>query len=36
MKESYIEKIKKQIELCDDIALLDLVSQFLSKSGCTA
>ena len=36
MKQDYIETIKKQLEACSDIGLLDLISQLLKKSGCAA
>ena len=31
MKQSYIERITKQIAACDDLALLDLISTLLGK-----
>lgn len=36
MKQEYIEAIKKQIEACDDISLLDLVYQLFKKAGVAA
>lgn len=33
MREEYIEVIKKQVESCEDINLLDLIYQLLSKEG---
>ena len=35
MKEEYIESIKKRIESCEDISLLDLIHQLLVKEGVT-
>lgn len=32
MKETYINQITEQLRLCDDLALLDLISQILDKS----
>lgn len=31
MKEEYIETIKKQIEVCEDIGLLDLIYMLLKR-----
>lgn len=36
MKQEYIEAIKKSIEVCEDIILLDLIHQLLRKSGVAA
>ena len=33
MKEEYIETIKKQVETCEDIGLLDLIHMLLKKEG---
>jgi len=33
MKEEYIIKITELIEQCNDLALLDLVTQLLQQSG---
>lgn len=33
MKQEYIEAITKQMQECDDIALLDLIHKLLVKAG---
>ena len=33
MKQEYREAIKKQIETCEDIGLLDLINMLLRKAG---
>ena len=33
MKQEFIETIKKQIEVCDDVSLLRLITMLLMKEG---
>lgn len=33
MKQEYIEAITKQMQECNDIALLDLIRKLLTKAG---
>lgn len=33
MKQEYVNTINKQLEACDDLALLDLISMLLKKVG---
>ena len=36
MKDEYLKVINKQLESCDDISILNLIFQLLTKTGCVS